>query len=420
MRRPTFSLADTSVILLIAVLLLSIYALNSQIKKNREMVITRAQSNAAVLAEFATAAHMEYSDTIERLAWSNPDTANGGARYSDRLAPFPEQFSRKMAQRFSAGFPGMTFKLYSEHPVNPRKYRRLDQFAQDALVALHDTPGGTFVRNELKENGRIHVRYASAIVMRRSCVDCHNAPEWGTTRNDWAVGDVRGVREVSIMLPKSAFLESPGLRELLFLMFLSCGLGVFVIYPAVRREVTRRAYFNGLSDKMNARAKTYRRQAYTDPLSGLPNRRSFERALDTLSETASANSGGLGLILVDIDHFKAVNDTHGHDIGDMVIRDIGSALRGAVRPNDIVARVGGEEFGIVLSGGDMAVFLDIAERVRRVVAARSFKAGSERFTVTVSAGVAQFVPGLTEEALYKAADTQLYRAKEAGRNTVCH
>jgi diguanylate cyclase (GGDEF)-like protein len=159
-----------------------------------------------------------------------------------------------------------------------------------------------------------------------------------------------------------------------------------------------------------------------DALTGLANRRSFELALAReIDRVARAGEPAL-LLALDIDHFKQVNDTHGHASGDVVLKAVAKALLDCVRPMDLVARVGGEEFAIVMPNCAPAFGQAVAERVRRRVEAMPVAIGiAQQIHVSVSIGGA-FAPQWVRSspALWiERADLQLYRAKAEGRNRVC-
>jgi diguanylate cyclase (GGDEF)-like protein len=128
--------------------------------------------------------------------------------------------------------------------------------------------------------------------------------------------------------------------------------------------------------------------------------------------------GRLALLVVDIDHFKTINDTHGHQAGDLVLRSFGECLMRQVRPGDLVGRLGGEEFGILLRDVDAAGAGRVAERMRKAVEELQVTAGDERIRITISVGLARFEDGYTLPTLLDHADQALYAAKRAGRDRV--
>ena len=159
--------------------------------------------------------------------------------------------------------------------------------------------------------------------------------------------------------------------------------------------------------------------ARTDPKTGLLNATAFQREADAEVARAQRTNSPLALLLVDVDHFKRVNDSHGHLIGDEVLRALAAELRQQVRESDVVGRFGGEEFTVLLPGTDDAGGYGIAERLRASAANLSVAAADARIRVTVSIGIAvlgQHGSDLFE--LLAAADAALYRAKDAGRDQV--
>jgi diguanylate cyclase (GGDEF)-like protein len=161
--------------------------------------------------------------------------------------------------------------------------------------------------------------------------------------------------------------------------------------------------------------------AITDALTGLANRARLDAVLTQQLESAVAQNRPLSLLLLDLDKFKAVNDTHGHQAGDQVLRAIGKILRTAARSSDLPARYGGEELALVLPGTTRQTAAAIAESIRRAVAAKPIPCDAAAIPVTISAGVATFEPGSPLNKpphLLKAADMACYAAKNAGRNCV--
>ncbi len=158
-----------------------------------------------------------------------------------------------------------------------------------------------------------------------------------------------------------------------------------------------------------------------DPLTGLANRRSFEVALERELDRVARSGEPVLLLTLDIDHFKRVNDSHGHGAGDLVIKAVSQALLDSVRPMDLVARVGGEEFSIILPNCPSPFGETVAERIRRRVQGTQVNiAPAHNISVTVSVGGA-FAPQWVRStpALWiERTDQQLYRAKAHGRNLV--
>jgi diguanylate cyclase (GGDEF)-like protein len=156
-----------------------------------------------------------------------------------------------------------------------------------------------------------------------------------------------------------------------------------------------------------------------DALTRLYSRSHFNSQVEAAIEYAQRTAEQFSLVVVDIDHFKHVNDRYGHDTGDVILRKVAKRIRDALRKYDTAYRYGGEEIAILLPRTNMAQGIGIGERLRRTVEQRKFRSGNGRLIdVTISVGVAQFLPADTAETLFKRADQQLYRAKEEGRNLV--
>lgn len=168
--------------------------------------------------------------------------------------------------------------------------------------------------------------------------------------------------------------------------------------------------------------KRVRRESLIDPLTGIKNRRAFDYALDELREQAVNSNEPMCLLMVDIDHFKKVNDRHGHVIGDAVLKWVAEIIDHNVRGGDLLARYGGEEFSILLPNTPMEgaerVADNICNKVRNQVLSKS-QAGADIGRVTVSIGVAAYYGREASEQFVGRADVALYRAKESGRNRVC-
>lgn len=162
------------------------------------------------------------------------------------------------------------------------------------------------------------------------------------------------------------------------------------------------------------------RLATTDSLTGLPNRRHFMEKLEYELARIKRFGKPACLLMLDLDHFKRVNDTYGHAAGDAVLRHFATLSQSSLREIDLIGRLGGEEFGVLLPGTDMAGALELAERLRLAVAAAPVQVEEDAIPVTVSVGVAAFHPADPHpDDILARADVALYKAKESGRNRVC-
>ena len=164
-----------------------------------------------------------------------------------------------------------------------------------------------------------------------------------------------------------------------------------------------------------------RAESLTDPLTGLGNRKYFDRSIDSAVQNALASGEPLSLLMFDIDHFKSFNDSYGHLTGDQVLRLVGMSLRQTIKGQDITARYGGEEFAVVLPNTALRQALTVADHIRRAVMAKELKkksTGEILGRVTISVGVAMLKPDDDTDSLIERADGCLYAAKRNGRNRV--
>jgi two-component system cell cycle response regulator len=184
----------------------------------------------------------------------------------------------------------------------------------------------------------------------------------------------------------------------------------------VRTQIRKKRYTERLRDNVQLSIE----MAITDALTGLYNRRYMETHVETLVEQAAARSKPLAVLVLDIDYFKSVNDSHGHDAGDDVLREFAIRIRKSIRGIDLACRFGGEEFVVIMPETDIAVATMVAERLRRRIASEPFpiQQGKRSLEVTISIGIAALGPQDNAAAVLKRADQALYRAKRDGRNRV--
>lgn len=194
------------------------------------------------------------------------------------------------------------------------------------------------------------------------------------------------------------------------------------------REQETAARLKGLAERvanMEQEAQGYRehlevqrQKALIDPLTGLPNRAAWSERLDQEVNTWHQRGNNLSLAMLDLDHFKRINDGYGHLAGDKVLKIIANVLRKRLRSTDFIARFGGEEFVLLMPNSSLTDALAAGEVLRAAIEACPFHFKGEPVTITVSMGVAQFQPGERSDLALKRADEALYRAKAAGRNQV--
>lgn len=218
--------------------------------------------------------------------------------------------------------------------------------------------------------------------------------------------------------PVGTWLELTGCTQCLPIFVKENKRGYFLLDPEIRDE----EFLNTLMTQVSFAIENARlfHEAITDSLTGLYLKRYFQIQLDTELKRARRHRRDVALLMLDIDHFKKVNDTYGHPRGDMVLKGVAELLKAIVREIDVVSRYGGEEIAIILpdTAGDQAEA--IAERIRDKVAARRFDCDGMALGVTVSIGVFSVAGGdaVCPEDIVKSADAALYQAKERGRNRV--
>lgn len=184
----------------------------------------------------------------------------------------------------------------------------------------------------------------------------------------------------------------------------------------VKTQVRKKRYL----DALRARLDQSMELAVTDQLTGLHNRRYMRVQLESYVKRANMGGAPVSILLCDIDHFKKINDIHGHAAGDDVLREFGRRLRENIRPMDLACRYGGEEFVVIMPETTQAHAQEAGERLRQIIAETTFPiARGDELKVTMSGGVSTIIPSEdTMDALLKRADDALYRAKSAGRNKV--
>jgi len=293
---------------------------------------------------------------------------------------------------------GFFFHITSLKPLNPNNFP--DEKERTALAAFE--AGVPELSWEQDIDGVAHYRYMAPLKVEKQCLTCH-------AKQGYREGDIRGGISVSFQMSEiQKRLQNNGL-----MIF---GLAMATISVVM---LSIGLFFRGLIRKLaNARA-TLNQMAMTDQLTGLSNRHALFERLNEEYERQKREVQPLSVAMIDVDHFKSVNDTYGHAMGDSVLQHIARHIQSGVRTYDVVARFGGEEFLVLLPKCDLHNTQQMAERIRRSIEDQVYAGSGEgRRVITVSIGVASLRPEENPETLIHRADTALYRAKAEGRNRV--
>jgi diguanylate cyclase (GGDEF)-like protein len=272
-----------------------------------------------------------------------------------------------------------------------------DAFEERALQKFV-TGASEFWELEQREAGPVF-RYMAPLLFEQSCDKCHY-------RMNYHLGDIRG--GISVSIPFGQTEEEMALNRLsiISLSFVTLALLLGSTYVML----------NHLGEKLDAAQGALLEASIRDELTGLHNRRYLMARLNEEFERARRKGTVLGLLMLDIDHFKVVNDRFGHPAGDEVLRSIGQTLAGMLREYDVGGRYGGEEFAVVLAETSPQDMVKLAERIRETIEQLDRHGKTTGIHITISIGVAVLKDDDTTETLLQRADTALYRAKEAGRN----
>ncbi|MFK7944659.1 MAG: PleD family two-component system response regulator [Paracoccaceae bacterium] len=283
------------------------------------------------------------------------------------------------------------------------------------------------MREALARNIRCRIEIATSVEEANSVVefmgvDAVLVDEGLTAHDALRFGSVLRARPETrqaatlLVIPDNDLILADKALEIGFSDYISGPVDVLELTTRVRSLLRRKHYADQLRENMRNNMV----QAVTDSLTGTYNRRYANLHLDALIEQARERDSGLAVMILDLDRFKSVNDTYGHAAGDMVLKEFARRLQENVRGVDLVARMGGEEFMVVMPEVSTELAAEIAERVRSTTADPAFKISQdgEILTVTVSIGFAVLQKTETVFEIVKRADAALYESKNGGRNRV--
>jgi len=238
-------------------------------------------------------------------------------------------------------------------------------------------------------------------------------------RGAYVICVLAGEDEADLLAASAAgaddFLVRPLQRAVLTVRLRAC-LRTLVLQQELEHEREELRHFAAELSISNRRLQE---AALTDPLTGLPNRRQAIETMQAEWAAATRHSRAFAVMIVDLDGFKTINDTHGHDVGDIALCQAAETLRAALRTQDLICRTGGDEFLVLCPDTDLKAAMLVAERLRVAVQARPVETGGPQIFLTASLGVAMRVPDMDNvDALIKCADDGVYRAKQRGRNCI--
>ena len=293
---------------------------------------------------------------------------------------------------------GVKFHITSLKPVNPEN--RPDAFEYDALQQFEQGTGEVW-RVDRSASPPVF-RYMGPLYVEEPCLSCHE-------KQGYKLYEIRGGISVIIPLPDLEKKMKTN-RSMIILLSLITMLMLFGIFSFMVGKLTVRLKESQLR---------LQQMSITDELTGIRNRRYIMGRLGEEFKRARRFNSSLGLVMVDLDNFKMVNDTYGHQFGDLVLVTVASRLRAGIREYDLLGRIGGEEFLIVSPDTDLEETREIAERMRGIIKAEPVNDDKRSVTITISAGVTMLIDeDASIDTLFSRADTALYMAKKEGRDRV--
>lgn len=291
----------------------------------------------------------------------------------------------------------ISFRITSLKLVNPQNAP--DAWERESIRGF-DSDLSEVTRIENGPSGRV-VRAIRPLLVEQSCLRCHS-------KQDYRIGEVRGA--ISVTVPFSGVdraVFKVGVVMLIMYLLILLGGGALGSWLVMR-----------MSSRIDRSERELQILATTDSLTGIPNRRSALQRLEVELARAARLNEVVGVLELDIDHFKEVNDTHGHNAGDEVLRRVSACIVESLRGYDSAGRLGGEEFLVVAPGVDTQSLSALAERLRIDVEQMSVTYRDSEIRVTTSIGTTLSLPGDTCEIVIGRADAAMYAAKAAGRNRV--
>ncbi len=374
-----------------------------------------AARTATVLASTINQARVSYSKNAVAALRAHPDISVA-AQYHDKPygVPNPATFAIELGEAISVPEKGLILHTFSSYPFASRKSNGgpKDDFQKAALLKL-STTNPIFERVEMIGENNV-LRHAEPIFMEQSCVDCHNKhPE--SPKKDWQVGDIRGAIDITIPLgtDDEELTKTVQYAYVIFIAF--SVIGLLCMFVTLKRALN---LSSELEQKVKKRTAALNQLARTDSLTAIANRRHFEEFAQALFNNQSQANWPIALLIYDLDYFKNVNDTYGHDIGDECLKAVVNTVNLALRNSqDFHARIGGEEFAIILQAISNEELQKVIERILVGVSSIEIPDNTNIYlTCSIGSTLAPHDSNATMKQMLCIADQALYQAKSNGRN----
>jgi diguanylate cyclase (GGDEF)-like protein len=369
--------------------------------------MTQVRREALVQMQMALAMRQYTIEDVRPLLSDQPDAFH--------LPAIPAYASvRAMALMRQFGNAQAEYQELVLDPTNPA--HRASGWQLAVIRQFNDDPQRTEWSRALETSSGMVMQIARPVRPTADCLACHGAPtdapaamraRYGDQHGfNWKLGDVVGIQLVTV----SATDALAHARAAWWRHVVANILALAAVFVVLNRVLSR-----SVIAPIERRSTALRRLAGTDPLTGAANRRSFEDRAETVLAGRTTDAAPTTLVLIDIDHFKCINDRHGHDGGDRVLKEFALRLAHNCRPSEGPFRLGGEEFAVLLADTSIEAGMKRAEALRQAVARSPFNGIG---TLTASFGVATVGAAETLASVLKRADRALYLAKDRGRNRV--
>lgn len=370
-------------------------AVQDQARSYFELIVQARLWNAQYNGVYVEKKEDVVTNQYQREMGIEPDISCSGGKIL--TARNPAAMTREIS-KLSGIRNGVRFHIASRKPINPDN--AADTFE---LKALQEFEHGVKEAWIVDRNSDPPVyRYMAPLYTEKSCLTCH-------AQQGYRVGEIRG--GISVSIPINELEQSMKTNKVMIIVLsvLTISLLLVIMYFLVWKLVVR----------LDESQEQLRRMSLTDELTGLRNRRYILERLGEEFQRARRLGRPMGLIMCDLDDFKKINDLHGHQFGDLVLKTVAMRMRSHIREYDLLGRIGGEEFLVICPDSDLEETTGIAERMRDIIKDDAVREGAKEARVSISAGMTMMKgEDSTIDDLFSRADTALYMAKEEGRDRV--